>query len=400
MPRHRTKNARRAQPRGAAIVPPMDLPTLDAALALRRVTARVYRAPVETPVVTSFGIMRDRPMVLVRVEDADGAEGWGESWCNFPTVGAEHRARLVESVLAPLLEGKRFARPQEAFRALTAKTAVLALQSGEPGPIAQAIAGVDIALWDLVARRGGQPLWRLLGGESPRVRVYASGLNPDAPEKLAAARRDEGYRAFKLKIGFGLERDLANLRALREALGAEAELMVDANQAWPLHEAVEIAPRLEGFGLRWLEEPLRADAPWNDWQVLGRHTRIPLAAGENLTDDNAFDGALHAEALHVVQPDIAKWGGFSGCHPVAQRVLTAGLRYCPHFLGGGVGLLASAHLLAAVGGDGLLEVDANPNPLRARTCGPLARIDAGFATLGEHPGLGPIDVASIEEFAQ
>ena len=367
---------------------------------LRNVRALVYRAPIDTPVVTSFGIMRDRPMVLVRAEDAEGAVGWGEAWCNFPTVGAEHRARLVQGVLAPVVEGRSFETPQEAFRLMTARTAVLALQSGEPGPLAQAIAGVDIALWDLAARRAGEPLWRMLGGQSARVPVYASGINPDRPEAIASARRDEGYTAFKLKVGFGADRDIANLRALREALGPEAELMVDANQGWSLDQAAEIAPRLEPFAPRWLEEPLRADTPWNDWKILARHTRIALAAGENLASDDAFDAALHAEALDVVQPDMAKWGGFSGCLPVAKRIRAASLRYCPHYLGGGVGLLASAHLLAAVGGDGLLEIDANPNPLRTRTCGAVGRVDRGTVTLTSEPGLGAIDVDAIREFAQ
>ena len=338
-------------------------------------------------------------MVLVRVEDAEGVVGWGESWCNFPTVGAEHRARLVESVLAPLLEGSTVGHPQEAFRRLTAKTAVLAIQSGEPGPIAQAIAGVDIALWDLAARRAGEPLWRLLGGASPRVRVYASGLNPDAPEKLAATRRAEGYTAFKLKVGFGAERDVANLEALRATLGDKVALMVDANQGWSLAEAVEMAPKLEAFNLDWLEEPLRADTPWNDWHVLARHTGIPLAGGENLGSDDAFDTALHERALDVVQPDMAKWGGFSGCLPVAKRVREAGLRYCPHYLGGGIGLLASAHLLAAVGGDGLLEIDANPNPLRAQMCGALNQVTDGSATLEASPGLGHVDIEPLRAFA-
>jgi L-alanine-DL-glutamate epimerase-like enolase superfamily enzyme len=365
---------------------------------LRNVRARVYRAPVDAPVVTSFGVMRDRPMVLVAVEDEDGVVGWGEAWCNFPAVGAEHRARLVESLIAPLVEGRTFETPQEAFRLLTSKTAVLALQSGESGPIAQAIAAVDIAIWDLAARRAGVPLWRMLGGQSPRLRVYASGINPDSPERTALARREEGYTAFKLKVGFGADRDLANLRALRLALGDKAQLMADANQGWSLDQAAEIAPRLQEFDLRWLEEPLRADAPWNDWKVLARHTRIALAAGENIASDDGFDAALHAEALDVVQPDMAKWGGFSGCLPVAKRVLAAGLRYCPHYLGGGVGLRASAHLLAAVGGDGLLEIDANPNPLRTRLAGDVARLDQGTVMLGDAPGIGEIEIAAVEEF--
>jgi len=369
-------------------------------LELRALTAHVFRYPLHTPVVTSFGAMRDRPMVLVRAEDVDGVVGWGEAWCNFPAVGAGHRALLVESVLAPLATARAFRDPDDAFDALTAQTAVLALQSGEPGPFAQAIAGVDIALWDLHARRAGEPLWRMLGGGSPRVRVYASGLNPDQPARLAEARRDEGFRAFKLKVGFGRERDLANVRALRGALGAGCALMVDANQAWTLDGAIDMAQRLEAFDLRWLEEPLRADRPWAEWQALRAATSIPLAAGENIAGDASFDAAIAAGALAVLQPDIAKWGGFSRNVPLARRVVAAGRRFCPHCLGGGVGLLASAHWLAAVGGDGMLEIDANPNPLRSATCGPLITITDGCASLADTPGLGvEPDLAALAPYA-
>lgn len=366
---------------------------------IARITAHVLRWPVDTPVRTSFGVMHDRPMVLVEARDAHGAAGWGEIWCNFPAVGAEHRARLVRSVFAPLVEGRDL-EPERLFGELTARTAVLAIQSGEPGPIAQCIAGIDTALWDLRARLAGLPLWKLLGGSDPAVRLYASGLNPDAPEELATRKWEEGHRAFKLKLGFGRERDLANLRALRETLGASARLMADANQAWSLEEALDVAPSLEPFALEWLEEPLRADAPADHWARLARATPIALAAGENMAGDAQFDAAIAGGALRVVQPDMAKWGGFSGCLPLARRIRAAGLRYCPHFLGGGVGLLASAHLLAAAGGDGLLEVDANPNPLRTELCGPLGIMDEGVAVLSAQPGLGITpDLAALSRIA-
>jgi L-alanine-DL-glutamate epimerase-like enolase superfamily enzyme len=369
-------------------------------LKIARVEALVYRAPIDAPVQTSFGSMRDRPAVFVRVTDADGACGYGEIWCNFPTVGAEHRARLVESVFAPMLQGKTVASPETAFLALTAQTETLALQCAEPGPIAQCIAGIDIALWDLHARRQKRPLWRLLGGTSPTLPVYASGLNPTAPEALAAAKLAQGYRAFKLKVGFGLERDLANLKAMRNAIG-NLPLMVDANQAWDLATAMEMAAALEDHGLGWLEEPLRADRPWSEWQRLAADTTIGLAAGENIATFPAFAAGLESHALRVVQPDIAKWGGFTGCLTVARKILGHGLRYCPHYLGAGIGLLASAHLLAAAGGDGLLEVDANPNPLRNLTCGALAQVTDGTVTLTEEPGLGsPPDLEAMREFAR
>ena len=355
---------------------------------IEKLEAFVYRAPIETPVQTSFGLMRDRPAVFVRVTDADGVHGWGEVWCNFPTIGAEHRARLVEAVFAPLVQGKTFATPEMAFLSLTAQTEVLAIQAAEPGPVAQCIAGIDIALWDLHARRQGQPLWRLLGGKSPQVMVYASGLNPTAPEKLAALKLGHGYRAFKLKVGFGKERDLANLKALREAIG-DLPLMVDANQAWPIETAIEMAAAFEESNLGWLEEPLRADRPWSEWQHLASNTKLGLAAGENLAAFPAFERALESHALAVVQPDLSKWGGLSGCLPVAKKILGHGMRFCPHYLGGGIGLLASAHLLAARGSAASwLEVDANENPLRTLLCPPLATLANGRITLSEAPGLG------------
>src|SRR3954452_19401709 len=182
---------------------------------VRRIEARCYRYPLTTPVVTSFGEMRDRPAVLVRVENNDGLSGWGEVWCNFPSVGAEHRARLINDMLAPMLVGRAVTDPSEVFESLEAATSVLALQSGEPGPFAQGIAGIDIALWDLFAKRAGQPLWRMLRGASPRLRVYASGINPTGATAQAEAAMRRGHRALKLKIGFDADKDRGNLADLR-----------------------------------------------------------------------------------------------------------------------------------------------------------------------------------------
>ena len=357
-------------------------------LRVRSLRALVFRAPIAAPVTTSFGTMHDRPCVLVRAEDGEGRVGWGEIWCNFPMVGPEYRARLVDSVFAPLVEDRAFDDSAAAFHTLTEATAILALQCGEPGPFAQCIAGIDIAVWDLAAQTAGQPLWRMLGGSSPALPVYASGLNPSDGAEHAAACQAAGYRAFKLKLGFGPARDIAALQALRTTLGPEATVMADVNQGWTLTEALEMAPALARFGLDWLEEPLRADRPWSEWQALAGQCPMRLAAGENIAGETDFQAAIESGALGVVQPDVGKWGGLTGTLPVAKRILSAGLRYCPHWLGGGIGLLASAHLLAAVGGDGTLEVDANPNPLRTALAGPLDRVIDGRAALTDAPGLG------------
>ncbi len=369
-------------------------------LQIAELKAFVFRAPLAAPVQTSFGLMLDRPMVLVRATDRDGVVGWGEVWCNFPAVGAEHRARLVASILSPLVTAQSFDNPADAFQKLTAATAVMAIQCAEPGPFAQAIAGIDTALNDLCARRAGLPLWKHLGGKNGRVAVYASGLNPTEPERLAAQKQAAGYNAFKLKIGFGRDRDIGNLKALRDHLGGDVRLMVDANQAWSIKDALAMLPALAEFDLDWLEEPLRADRSWHEWKRLASATSIPIAAGENVMGTDAFAAAIASKALGVVQPDLAKWGGLSACLPLARSVMTAGLRFCPHYLGGGIGLLASAHLLAAAGGDGALEIDANPNPLRseiARVCGTVAD---GHVELGDAPGLGVENpLLAIEPFS-
>ncbi|WP_339027192.1 mandelate racemase/muconate lactonizing enzyme family protein [Bradyrhizobium symbiodeficiens] len=365
---------------------------------IRSIEAFCYRYPLATPVVTSFGKMLNRPAVFVRVIDEDGVEGWGEAWSNFPAPGAEHRARLVNEVLAPGLVGRKFDGPAQAFEALTRGTEVLALQCGEPGPFAQAIAGIDLALWDLSARRRRLPLWRLLGGHGSTIKVYASGINPGGATQTAEAALGRGHRALKLKVGFGADIDLANLAALREIVGA-GMLAADANQGWSVEQALQMLPRLGAFDLRWLEEPIRADRPREEWRRLRASAHMPIAAGENISSAAGFKEVLAEDVLGVVQPDIAKWGGLTVCTGLARDILDARKTFCPHYLGGGIGLLASAHLLAGIGGDGWLEVDANDNPLRDLFCGSVTNVREGRVQLSDDPGLGTVpDLSAVERY--
>lgn len=364
---------------------------------IERIECLVFRAPVATPVRTSFGTMHDRPAVLVRVRDAEGAEGWGEIWCNFPSVGAEHRARLLRDVVGPVATAEPFSEPAELYERLTRHFAVLAIQAGEYGPIAQVIAGLDIAVWDLAARKSGVPLHVHLGATQKlgSVAAYASGLNPDQPEKLAAAKRAQGYLAFKLKVGFGEVRDLLNLANLRTELGDDVRMMVDANQGWDSATAMRMSGLMKPHRLDWLEEPIRADRPLAEWSELAAASPIAIAAGENMRDGD-FAGAMDAGFLGVLQPDLGKWGGFSCCVDIGRQAVARHIRFCPHWLGGGLGLLASAHLLAAVGGDGMVEVDSNPNPLRDEMLDIPWRVEAGHLSIADGAGLGAVpDLAAI-----
>ena len=355
---------------------------------LQRLEAYAFRVPLAAPIKVAFGTFRDRPMVLVRAIERDGSEGWGEVWSNWPAVGAEHRARLAAD-LGERLVGRSFQGPAQAFEQLSRELEVLVLQTGEVGPIAAVLAGIDIALWDLAAKRDGVPLHRYLGGAASvkSVPVYVTGINPDQPEAFAAARQAEGHRAFKLKIGFKLERDLTNLRAMREVLGPDAVITCDANQAWALPEALQFVRQAEGLNLQWLEEPLRVDAPATDWLALAQASTTPLAGGENLQGAQ-FDEAIAAPVLQVIQPDVTKWGGITRNISVARAAVAAGKRYCPHYFGGGLALLSSLHVLAAAGGTGLLEFDAHPNAGREAIVGDLLPLRDGSVPVPQGPGLG------------
>jgi D-galactarolactone cycloisomerase len=358
----------------------------DFSVEIQQMETMVVRAPIEVPVRTSFGVMTDRPAVFLRIIDRDGNVGVGEIWCNFPGCGAEHRANLVNTTLAPAIVGTLFSSPSACFKHFQSSLKRLAIQSGEPGPIAQCIAGIDIALWDLVARRHDVPLYRLLGGSEARIPIYASGISPANAVATVDHCRSAGHTAFKLKIGFGDDIDLTNIRDICASLSSAESLRVDANQAWSLEQAIEQLDRLHRFPLSWLEEPLMADSDIEDWNKLKDRSNIPIAAGENFTNKNQFEQAISTSWLDVLQPDACKWGGISGVLPIAVKALEGGKGYCPHYLGGGIGLAASAHLLAAAGGNGLLEVDVNPNPLRDDLC--ALKVENGHTTISDDAGFG------------
>ncbi|NNK94916.1 MAG: mandelate racemase/muconate lactonizing enzyme family protein [Desulfobacterales bacterium] len=355
---------------------------------IERLEIFVFQAPITTPVRTSFGIMHQRPAVLLRIEDNNGAFGWGEVWCNFPSSAAAYRSALITSELSSIILGGTFTSSGQIYRKLSEDTAVLALQSGDGGALSQAIAGLDIAVWDLIANRLNIPLYQLLGDKHSGVmQPYASGINPDGALQTVQRCRAEGYRAFKVKVGFDPEKDVEIVDEIARNLLPGEHLMIDANQAWSVEEALVMVERFDTYPLDWIEEPLRADRPWSEWARLSNAADIPIALGENLRGTLFFE-ALDSDAVSVIQPDICKWGGFTGCTPVALSAISRGKRYCPHYLGGGIGLIASAHLLAAVGGDGMLEVDCNQNPLKELLATPFPEFVDGLFRLSEQPGLG------------
>ena len=332
-------------------------------------------------------------MALLRIEDSHGGVGWGEIWGNFPSFTIEHRATLAAWALPDNLIGAQISTPSIFCEELAAKLRVLKVQSAEDGPVNSVVAATNQALWDLSARNAGMPLQRLLRSDAPNaVAAYSSGLNPKDCVEVVERERQNGYRAFKLKIGFDGDIDQRNLSAIRAGMQTGERLFVDANQRFSLAEARQQISLLEEMAVDWWEEPMIADAPADDWRTLNSETSIPLAGGENLLDMADFRTAC--EWFAFMQPDIGKWGGVDGCLEVARMAAKSGAIYCPHWLAGGVGLMHSANLLAAASGDGVLEVDSNDNPLRTTLIETVPGIDNGLFHLNDEPGIGidpPVD---------
>lgn len=368
------------------------------AFEIARLDVYALEAKIDTPVTTSFGSLPARVSALLRIEDADGCSGWGEIWGNFPSITCAYRAALACKLLPEPLLGAKVETPGAFCIRLADKLRVLAVQSAEPGPISAVLAATNQALWDVAARRQALPLRRALNRDADEtVPVYASGLGPTDSVERSVRAREAGHRAFKLKIGFGDDVDRRNLHGLRLSMKEGERLFVDANQRWSLSEALERIAMLEEMEVDWWEEPMLAEAPAGDWRTLRDSTLLPLAGGENLRDMDAFRAAF--SWLAFVQPDVGKWGGIDGCLAIARSALKHNRACCPHWLSGGVGLMHSAHLLAAAGGDGLLEVDANPNPLRTRVVEPATGIFEGRLHMIDAPGIGiesPID--DLSEF--
>jgi D-galactarolactone cycloisomerase len=370
---------------------------LETAVEVTGVHTHLFRAEVEYPMITSFGVLSQRPALFVEVESVEGIRGWGEVWCNFPAFVEEHRWRFASAVVAPMLVGRRFAEPADATRLLNDALGIQAIQAAEEGTLASVAAAFDQALWDLIGRRNEEPLWRLLGGRQ-LVPVCASGIEPTRAEATIEEGLGRGHTAFKLKAGFDDAIDIRTLGAARAAFGDAVDLMVDANQAWSVRHALEVTESLAVYRPLWIEEPIRATEPVRVWRELSRRSPIPLAAGENIRSEQTFNDLVTGGAIRHVQPDVGKWGGITGCVTLGRWAVRSGQAlYSPHWVGGGIGLAHTLHALAAVGGGGRAELDVTPNPLRDRLY--PTEIWEGCVELSESPGVGPEpNLADLAEY--
>ncbi|MER6463817.1 mandelate racemase/muconate lactonizing enzyme family protein [Streptomyces sp. NPDC001288] len=368
---------------------------------IERSRARVLRAEARDGIAMSFAPLARRSMVLVELTDASGLVGWGESWVNFPPWAvAERVATLTEGVF-PLLAGQDCERVAATQDALFAKLVPLGRQWGAPGPIAQAISAVDVALWDLLARRAGRSVSALGAGRvRDEIGVYASSLGPSGVPEAAAACRDAGFRAVKVKLGFGRVADDASLAAVRRICGPDVAVYADANQAWTVDEAVAMAPVLREHGVAWIEEPVRGDR-LADLERLYERTGLRIATGENIYGRAAFLPYALSPAVAVLQPDVAKTGGLTEALAVCGVAEACGKQVAPHLYAGAPAFLATLQLAAMSAAVSMVEYDVRDNPLRdPLLIGPPRPCD-GRIVIPDAPGLGvELDLEAVERYTE
>ncbi len=234
------------------------------------------------------------------------------------------------------------------------------------GPSMEAMSGVDIALWDLAARRAGQPLAVYLGADAVPVPTYVSPI-PFLPSPQQTAERArslaQDFSAMKLKIGRTVAEDVAFITAVRDALPSNVQLMLDANCAYTLEQASELLAEIASLDIAWLEEPL-ATEDIAGLRYLAERWKTPLAAGENEFSPAAFRRLASEAGISILQPNITRAGGVTGMLAIDALAMQQSARVAPHGVGGIVAVASTLHVAAKMDSFLCFEINRMPNPLR------------------------------------
>ena len=360
-------------------------------------------APLEHPFGWSQGWLDERSTTLVKVIADDGLVGWGEG------AGAD----LINGLLAPLLIGQdpmdRTGLWERLFHALyNGNNAV--------GLAGSALSALDMALWDLAGKATDLPVCALLGGKvRDKIAVYATGLyytEGEFPDRLLDEARGyvtEGFKGMKTKVGgLSMAEDVARVRALRDAIGPDVQLMVDANEAYNATTAIRIGQKLAELDLVWFEEPVNAQ-DLDAYLEVKAALPMAIAGGENLRTRYEFKPYLTRRAYDIVQPDVMHCGGITEMQRICAMANACGIQVNPHVWGSPVMIAATLHLAATLPPcppahnalpylqEPVMEFDRTPNTIRQTICAVPFEHEDGFVRVPTGPGLGiEVDEAVVE----
>ncbi len=363
---------------------------------------------------TDFGRIRAFDSTLVRVETEGGLVGFGEAKAAVGSVGnSTALVACIEQELAPLLVGEDARDISRLWDVMyNGSRAHFAIARGHAFPVLGrrgltigALAGIDMALWDLLGKSLGQPVWRLLGGRrQARMPAYASG--GWAPvERIVAELQgflDRGdFKAVKMRVGAGdgtLDHSIRRVRAAREGLGDDVDIMCDAHGTWTVAEAKRFCRAVAECNIGWLEEPVCADDKRGQAEIRAM-TDIPIASGESEFTRFDFRDLIELRAVDILQPDLSIAGGITEAMRIEALAAAHQLRFAPHLWGGALTFASGLHVAAVASSGFILEYSLGANPMLHELAIEDFPVIEGQIEIPDRPGLGvTIDEAFVERY--
>jgi D-galactarolactone cycloisomerase len=345
--------------------------------------------PEEHRVRSGAGLKLARQAAIVEITTDEGLTGVGP--CSFGSASLDLGAvaSLVDHAFAPMLVGEDPHRIEYLWDKIY-YGAIVRVHGNRSMGVA-ILSGVDIALWDLKGKALDAPIYELLGGAvHDPVYAYASSIYWGTPEDTAAqARRfvDDGFTAVKMKVGLDWRNDVECLAAIRDEVGGDVDIMVDANECYTRHLALKVGRELEKHDVLFFEEPLTPDDV-EGHRFLAERLEVPIATGENMYTRWAFLPYLQQGAIHVVQADASRTGGISEARKIFELAAAFHQHSAPHTFSDVLTVAASLHLCASQPNAIILELDRTYNPLQVELArNPLVVRDS-HVELPTGPGLG------------
>ncbi|MEO5861227.1 MAG: mandelate racemase/muconate lactonizing enzyme family protein [Burkholderiales bacterium] len=351
------------------------------------------------PFAFSQGWVNKRSATIVEIVTDTGITGWGEAF-NQGLEPPQISAAAIEYSLKPLILGADPLETEVLWHRMYHQTR----DYGRKGSVIAAISALDIALWDIAGKHYGVPIAKLLGGFfRNKVAAYATGFYRVSGQgeasrlgEEAIAHYEAGFRSMKVKLGYGLNDDLAVMREIERALGTrEVTLMIDTNHGYGLSDALRLGKGLEDYDLRWYEEPV-APEDYDGYRMLRHKLNMPIAGGENEHTLFGFRELIGRGCVDVAQPDIGSAGGFTACRHTVALAQSHGVQINPHVWGSGVAQAASLQLIAALPVthhavfpmQPILEYDTSSHPFRRDLISPPVIQRDGSVDIPQGPGLG------------
>ena len=344
------------------------------------------------------GIAQQRQTALCLINTDEGIKGIGEAY--YYGGPSKVVAGFMRDVYGPALVGRDPLDTSILWDLLYNRTR----DQGTKGLPICALSAIDIALWDIKGKALGLPVYKLLGGAyRDKALVYATGLfesqsDPDKKRALveeALGYKKDGFPAMKLKVGYGVERDVEYVKTIREAIGRDLKLIIDANRAYTVPEAIQLAREVNGYKISWFESPLPPE-DIDGLLELKQKSPIPIAGGKDEFTRYGFRDLIVRRAVDIIEPNLGAAGGFTEMMKILTLASTWNIQLTPYVRNTNVGLAASLQFFATLPpfpdrrypSENYFEVDRSPHPFRESVIQEKLLIKDGHIAIPQKPGLG------------